>query len=81
MDGLLGRIDESVAESSDKADFGNGEQPAVKRYAESGINILIVGAGIGGLLSALECWRKGHSVQVLERSSRPVLTGKLSTGL
>lgn len=41
----------------------------VQRYPLTGIKVLISGAGIGGLLAALECHRKGHSVMVLERSS------------
>ena len=49
----------------------------LKRYPETGISVLIVGSGIGGLMSALECWRKGHSVQICERSSGPVYTGEL----
>ena len=49
--------------------------PSVKRYPKSGISILVVGAGVGGLLAALECWRKGHDVRVLEKSSTHVMTG------
>ncbi|CZR49832.1 uncharacterized protein FPRO_16040 [Fusarium proliferatum ET1] len=40
----------------------------VVRYPPTGINVVIVGAGLGGLQAALECWRKGHEVQVLEKS-------------
>ena len=32
------------------------------------LNVLIVGAGIGGLTSALCLARKGHSVTILEQS-------------
>ncbi|KAK3720356.1 hypothetical protein LTR37_003767 [Vermiconidia calcicola] len=46
-----------------------------KRYPENGIQVLIVGAGPGGLLSALECWRKGCSVELIDRSSEPLNTG------
>lgn len=49
----------------------------VERYPETGISVLIVGAGIGGLMTALECWRKGLRVKVLERSAGPVYTGEL----
>ena len=38
-------------------------------YPESGINVLIVGTGLAGLTAAIECTRKGHKVQVLERDS------------
>jgi len=35
----------------------------------SGIHVLIVGAGFGGLTAAIECRRKGHSVMLLESFS------------
>jgi 2-polyprenyl-6-methoxyphenol hydroxylase-like FAD-dependent oxidoreductase len=35
----------------------------------SGINIIIVGAGIAGLSAAIECHRKGHVVTVYEKAS------------
>jgi 2-polyprenyl-6-methoxyphenol hydroxylase-like FAD-dependent oxidoreductase len=41
--------------------------------------MLIVGAGIGGLMSTLECWRKGHNVVgILERQEGPVYSGDYS---
>ena len=46
------------------------------RHPETGINVLIVGAGMGGLMTALECWRKGHNVvKILERNDGPVYSG------
>lgn len=46
------------------------------RHPETGINVLIVGAGMGGLMAALECWRKGHNVtKILERNNGPVYSG------
>lgn len=48
----------------------------VWRYPETGISVLIVGAGMGGIVSALECHRKGHTVKVVERSKAPVYTGE-----
>ncbi|OHF01552.1 hypothetical protein CORC01_03042 [Colletotrichum orchidophilum] len=39
----------------------------VVRYPPTGIKVVIVGAGLGGLQAAVECWRKGHDVQVLEK--------------
>lgn len=47
-----------------------------KRYPETGIDVLIVGAGMGGLMTVLECWRKGHNVvRILERNQGPVYSG------
>ncbi len=61
----------------ENGDAATGMASTLKRYPETGISVLIVGSGIGGLLSALECWRKGHSVQIWERSAGPVYTGEL----
>ncbi|GIZ46900.1 hypothetical protein CKM354_001000600 [Cercospora kikuchii] len=48
------------------------------RHTSTGVKVLIVGSGPGGLMSALECWRKGHDViKILERSDSPVLTGDI----
>jgi hypothetical protein len=50
-----------------------------KRHPETGVNVLIVGAGMGGLVTALECWRKGHNiVAILERNDGPVYSGGYS---
>jgi 2-polyprenyl-6-methoxyphenol hydroxylase-like FAD-dependent oxidoreductase len=43
------------------------------RYPPSGLSILIVGGGIGGLTFAIEAYRKGHEVRVLEK--RPNFEG------
>ncbi|KAJ6083567.1 hypothetical protein N7467_007702 [Penicillium canescens] len=49
-----------------------------KRAPETHVNVLIVGAGFGGLMTALECWRKGHNVVgILERSQGPNYSGDL----
>jgi monoamine oxidase len=45
------------------------------RQSPTGISVLIVGAGVGGIMSALECWRKGHTVRILERSLSAPETG------
>ncbi|KAF4469575.1 hypothetical protein FALBO_3520 [Fusarium albosuccineum] len=52
-----------------------GIDPKVMRYPETGVNVLIAGAGLGGITCALECWRKGHNVRVIDRSPGPVWTG------
>jgi NADPH-dependent 2,4-dienoyl-CoA reductase/sulfur reductase-like enzyme len=44
-------------------------------HPSTGISCLIVGAGVGGLTTALECRRKGHSVRVVERSPTPSTAG------
>jgi len=54
--------------------FGNmakeGSEPKpLGSYPESGISVLIVGTGLAGLTAAIECTRKGHKVQVLERDT------------
>ncbi len=51
----------------------------VERRPSSGISVLIVGAGVAGVMSALECWRKGHNVRILERSPGPDAAGLYST--
>ena len=53
-----------------------GMATKLRRYPETGISVLIVGSGIGGLMAALDCWRKGHSVRILERSAEAVYTGE-----
>ena len=49
------------------------EDQLPQRHPSTGVDVLIVGAGMGGLMSALECWRKGHNiVGVVERNDGPV---------
>ncbi|KAJ8131845.1 hypothetical protein O1611_g1781 [Lasiodiplodia mahajangana] len=40
----------------------------VHRYPRTGIKVVISGAGIGGMFAALECWRKGNDVEILEQN-------------
>ncbi|KAL6703090.1 hypothetical protein ACN47E_010227 [Coniothyrium glycines] len=40
----------------------------LEREPSTGIDILVVGGGIGGLTFAIEAYRKGHDVRVLERN-------------
>lgn len=48
---------------------------SVERYPLTGIDVLVVGAGIGGLTTALECYRKGHNVRLYEREPSISTTG------
>ena len=59
----------SNAPGPDQIDMLPRQQPP------TGISVLIIGAGVGGIMSALECWRKGHTIRLLERSRGPVETG------
>ncbi|KAF6832911.1 FAD binding domain protein [Colletotrichum plurivorum] len=43
----------------------------VLRYPPTGIKAVIVGGGVAGLFAALECWRKGIEVVVLEKAPEP----------
>jgi len=45
------------------------ESKPIGSYPKSGIDVLIVGTGLAGLVAALECIRKGHNVKVLERNA------------
>ena len=38
----------------------------MRREALSDIDVLIVGAGLGGLYAAIECYRQGHSPRIIE---------------
>ncbi|KAI0158025.1 hypothetical protein GGR52DRAFT_582837 [Hypoxylon sp. FL1284] len=42
----------------------------VHRLSPTGISVLVVGGGVGGLMMALESWRQGHSVRLLERNEK-----------
>ena len=72
MTGMGSNIENDVDKL--RLDYGatEGNPP---RYPDTGISMLIVGGGIGGLMCALECWRKGHQVRVLERSKWEQLIG------
>ena len=45
------------------------ESKPVESYPPTGIDVLIVGTGLAGLTAAIECIRKGHNVQILERNA------------
>lgn len=48
----------------------------VGTYPGTGIDALIVGTGFGGLTAALESTRKGHNVRILERNTKPDISGE-----
>lgn len=45
------------------------ESKPLGSYPPSGIDVIVVGTGLAGLVAALECVRKGHNVRVLERNA------------
>ncbi|KAK3315900.1 hypothetical protein B0H66DRAFT_582804 [Apodospora peruviana] len=45
------------------------ESKPVGSYANTGIDVLVVGTGLAGLTAIIECVRKGHNVRVLERNA------------
>ncbi|KAK2068950.1 hypothetical protein P8C59_003564 [Phyllachora maydis] len=55
----------------------NGSPKPMGSYPDSGIEVLIVGAGLAGLTAAIECTRKGHRVRVLERNSEVSTMGDM----
>ncbi|KAK2612041.1 hypothetical protein QQS21_002006 [Conoideocrella luteorostrata] len=42
----------------------------IERYPSTGKKVIVVGGGNGGLQAALECWRKGFEVEVLEKQDQ-----------
>jgi monoamine oxidase len=44
----------------------------------SGIEVLVVGCGLGGLFVAIELCRQGHSVKIIELKSKIEGLGELS---
>ncbi|KFY84702.1 hypothetical protein V500_09074, partial [Pseudogymnoascus sp. VKM F-4518 (FW-2643)] len=58
-------------------DYAEAPQPihenvivdGVHRYPPTGLKVLVVGGGPGGYLTAIECWRKGHQVELVEKNS------------
>jgi len=44
----------------------------------TGINVIVVGAGLGGLACAIECRRKGHNVLVFENAPEIMRIGIFS---
>ena len=58
---------------------GVHEKQELQREKLSGIDVLIVGAGLGGLNAAIEIYRQGHNVRLVEaKSQMEGLVGKSS---
>ncbi|KAI1327941.1 FAD/NAD(P)-binding domain-containing protein [Xylariaceae sp. FL0255] len=47
----------------------------VHRSPRTGIKVVISGGGLGGLFATLECWRKGHDVELLEQNDNISIIG------
>ncbi|KAI7211915.1 putative MAK1-like monooxygenase [Hortaea werneckii] len=47
-------------------DQSNGDASLLDKRTQTGIQVIVVGAGFAGLTAAIECIRKGHSCLVLE---------------
>lgn len=45
------------------------------RCPASNISVLIVGAGVAGVMAGVECWRQGHNVRIIEKSSARLTSG------
>ena len=71
----MANFEETLDCSSNDPNQSNGDND-VRRDGSSGINVLIIGAGVGGLVAALECHRKGHSVRIWERSESAAAGGE-----
>lgn len=50
-----------------------GALPTMERQPASGVDVLVVGAGLGGLFAAIELYRQGHGVKVIE--AKPAMEG------
>ena len=48
---------------------GTEKSSSSSKGTESGIKVIIVGAGFGGLCAAIECHRQGHDVEIFESFS------------
>lgn len=71
----MGSFEETLDFSHTDTFSANGHSD-VQCDPSSGIAVLIVGAGIGGLVAAIECHRKGHNVRIWERSKSAAAGGK-----
>ena len=82
IDCLIRVNSHSTLESTQRRDLNSVshheamEFAPVGTYQSTGIDVLIVGTGFGGLTAALEFTRKGHNVRILERNTGPDMSGR-----
>jgi heterodisulfide reductase subunit A-like polyferredoxin len=69
-DGIPSRVLNAITKDEEM------EFAPVGTYPSTGIDVLIVGIGFGGLTVAWEFTRKGHNVRFLERNSEPDISGR-----
>ena len=50
----------------------------LKRSPSTGIDVLVAGGGLGGMFAAINCYRKGHNVKILESAKGYDNNGSLS---
>jgi ribulose 1,5-bisphosphate synthetase/thiazole synthase len=74
----MGSFEETLDLSHVNPVLANGHSD-VNCDPPSRIDVLIVGAGVGGLVAALECHRKGHNVRIWERSESPAAGGEVDS--
>ncbi|KAJ5193526.1 hypothetical protein N7449_009668 [Penicillium cf. viridicatum] len=68
----------AIADKSNNMDTkANVIVDGILRYPRTGLDIIIIGAGLGGMMAAIECWRKGHEVQIIEKESGLLATGDI----
>ena len=53
-----------------------GGAEGMKCESPTGINVLIVGAGLGGMFAAVELHRQGHQVRIIEAKEKMEGLGK-----
>ena len=54
---------------------------SVQRYASNGTKVIVIGAGTSGMQTALECWRKGCEVEVIDKGDGISPLGKARPSL
>lgn len=72
-----GHTQHQAASQVDSTSFkGPNGAAAMKCQPSSSIEVLIVGAGLGGMFAAIECHRQGHDVKIIEAKEKMEGLGK-----